>query len=321
MDALYFPYLSLPPATWVNPALLFFDQLALIAPDGGDRALHDPRTRRLVDLNMVRPEVPRGVWNDEEDRMLLSYLLGRASAARKNPGRIARVHAGKLAYGMLAEQLVAAGMMARTDDGWIEGPEWVAAHLMSYIALQVSASSRRPLPLITDERAAAGVMVGPRDFMLERRRVKAATRLLPVPADARPEEIAEFRERHQPELRTFRDYVNGLISSDPASAAGEDRFEERLRLAAEVRAHLVGQMQSFSWGERGVAVALVLLPTAAAPLDHAPWTFGAGLIGLGLTGLQTAALRNRRRGAEDSRLIYSAKVAARWPPTAASTLW
>lgn len=33
MDALYFPHFSLPPSTWVNPTLLFFDQLAAIAPE------------------------------------------------------------------------------------------------------------------------------------------------------------------------------------------------------------------------------------------------------------------------------------------------
>ena len=321
MDALYFPYLSLPPATWVHPALLFFDELALIAPDGGDRALHDPRTRRLLDLGMVRPEVPRGGGNAEDERILMSYLLGRATGSRRDAGRVARVHAGKLAYGPLAENLVSAGLMTRTDHEWLEGPEWVATHLMSYLALQISSQSPRPLSLITDENVAADVMAGRVGDPRGRRRVLAATRLLPVPPDTRPEDIAEFRDRHRRDLATFRKYVNDLITFDPGTAAGERRFEERLGVALEARAHLVGEMRDFGWVERGVAIALVALPTVAAPLDHAPWTMAAGLVGLGLTGWQLAAAGDRRRHAEDSRLVYSAKVVRRFPPTAASTMW
>ena len=319
MDALYFPYLNLPASTWVNPALLFFDCLAVIAPDGGERAWHDRRTRELIELQMVRPEVPRG-WDDQEDRALLSYLLGRASASRSDSA-IARVHAGKLAYGGLAEGLIEARLLVRTDDNWLEGPEWVVAHLMSYLALQISAHSPRSLPLVTDQRAAARVMVGPREAVLESRRIRAVSRLLPVPPGARPSELAAFREQHGRELRNFRDYLNALITRDPFNPDGEDRLEARIRQAEELRAHLVGEMRSFDWRDRGIAISILALSTGAALPDHAPWTFGAGLVGLGLTGAQALSSRERRRRAENSRLIFAAKVAGRWPASAASTLW
>jgi hypothetical protein len=320
MDALYFPHLSLPPSTWVNPALLFFDRLGVIAPDGGGPSLHDRRTHELIDLNMVWREVPGAGWEDHEDHALLSYLLGLATATRDN-APIVRVHAGKLAYGMLAEELIRAGLLARGQDRWLEGPEWVVAHLMSYLALQISAHAEMQLPLITDQGTAAQVMVGPRQASLDSRRLRAVTRLLAVPPDARLADIASFRERHSRELRSFRNYITALITRDPADATGGERFEERLREAREVRAHLVGEMESFNWRESGIAIAITALSTGAARLDHAPWTVGAGLVGLGLIGMQALSARDRRRRAEGSRLVYAAKVSRRWPGAAASTLW
>lgn len=320
LDALYFPYLSLPPSTWVNPALLFFDRLALITPDGGGRLWQDQRTRELVGRDMVRPITPRGDWGGDEDHRLASYLLGRASGTR-SPGRIARVHAGKLAYGHLASELIGSGLLTDTGGGWLQGPDWVVAHLMSYLALQISEHSDDPLPLITDERAAARVMAGPRETAPISRKLRAVTSLLPVPPDARIADIDTFRQRHRRELDSFRSYVNVLISCDPASQEGEERFEGRLRDAQDVRRHLVGEMRDFNWRERGLAITILALATGAAPLDDAPWTFGAGLIGLGLTGMQALSVRERQRRAETSRMIYAARVAGRWPATAAATLW
>lgn len=147
------------------------------------------------------------------------------------------------------------------------------------------------------------------------------TRLLPVPPDARPADLAAFREQHGRELRSFRDYINALITRDPSDTGGDERFEERIRQAEEVRGHLVGEMQSFDWRDRGLAISILALSTGAASLDHAPWTLGAGLIGLGLTSAQTLSARGRRRRAEESRLVYATKVSSRWPASAASTLW
>ena len=180
MEALYFPHLSLPASTWVNPALLFFDRLAIIAPDrSGDPGLHDPRTRELLDRDMVRLATADGSWGGRSEQILLSYMLGLASGRRQG-GAISRINVGKLAYGPLAAELERAGLLARTGGPWLEGPEWVVAHLMSYLALRIADHSRTPLPLVTDQRAAARTMIGSREATLDSRRLRAATRLLPV---------------------------------------------------------------------------------------------------------------------------------------------
>ena len=114
--------------------------------------------------------------------------------------------------------------------------------------------------------------------------------------------------------------MNALVTRDPMDEPGEDRLEVRLREAEGVRAHLMGEMRAFDWRERGTSVTIMALAAGAAPLDHAPWTLGAGLVGLGLTGLQAVAANRRRRRAAQSRLVYSALVAGRWSPTATSTL-
>src|SRR3954469_7819166 len=117
MEALYFPHLSLPAATWVNPALLYFDRLAVIAPEGPHAGLFDRRTDELISLGMARTVTPHGAWDNRENAAFMAYMLGRASGA-KSFDRIARLHAGKLAYTPLAEGLEEAGLLARLEGGW-----------------------------------------------------------------------------------------------------------------------------------------------------------------------------------------------------------
>lgn len=269
---------------------------------------------------MLRTETPNGQWGGADDQKFLAFMMGRASAI-KSTGKIARVHAGKLVYGELAAQLIRARMLMNAGDGWLEGPEWVAAHLMSYLALQISQNADRPLHLISDERAAVQTMVGSGEANGMYRRLRGVTRLLPVPPGARIADIDAFRRGHRPELERFRHYVNELIIRDAVDAHGEQRFEERLREAERLRDHLTGEMSSFDWQERGLNITILAITTAAAPLDHAPWTFGAGLIGLGLTGAQAFAAHNRQRRAASSELVYATKVYKRWPSTARSSLW
>lgn len=76
---------------------------------------------------MVRPEMTRGGWSPEKDRTFFSHLLGRASTARGG-SHSARVHGGKLAYGARAADVVGVELLARTEDGWLGGSEWVVAH-------------------------------------------------------------------------------------------------------------------------------------------------------------------------------------------------
>lgn len=321
MEALYFPHLDLPAASWVNPALLFFDGIAVIAPDGAVLDLHGGRTRELVELGMVRPVAPRGGWDGQQDEALVGYLVGRAPSVSDH-GRHARIHAGKLAYAPVMGVLERTGLLARVEGSWLEGPEWVVAHLMSYLALQISSASRAPMSLVTDERAAAAAMVGGgRDGARVSRRVRAVATLLPAPPEVPPAEIADFRERHRRELEIFRSYVDGLVTRDPLDEEGEATFRLRLREAERVREHLAGEVRAADWRPVATAIGISALSAAAAPLDHAPWTFAAGLVGLAALGVQAGGAARRRHAAGDGRLIYSTRVVGHFPPTAAGTLF
>lgn len=249
-----------------------------------------------------------------------SYVFGRASNVRPS-GNVARVHAGKLSYGQLAGALIESRLLVRADDGWLEGPEWVVAHLMSYLALQIFEHSRQPLPLITNELAAARTMVGPVERTTMSRKVRAVTKLLPVPADAQIRHIEEFRNRHREELLRFRTYIDGLIMRDQLDDDGDASFARRLSDAEEVRAHLQGEMRSFDWVAQAIPISITAVSAAAAPLDHAPWTLGAGLFGVGILGAQALAFHRRRGRALKNRMVYAANVADRWPMTTARTMW
>ena len=156
MDALYFPYLSLPASTWVNSALLYFDRLCVIAPQGKHPNLFDQRTLELFDLKLARPIVPN-FWQGDADERFVAYLLGQA-LHKKTVKRFERVHLGKLSHGPIAEALVKARLLTLVDDTWLEGPDWLVAQIMAYLALQVSSHARNPLPLVTDDTPSARLM-------------------------------------------------------------------------------------------------------------------------------------------------------------------
>lgn len=318
MEALYFPHLSLPPSTWVNPALLFFDRLRLISPDGGDPTLYDDRTRELIDLGMAGKAVPRGGWGQSDDSAFISYVLGRASVARAGRS-MARIHLGKLSYGRLPDVLLEAQLLHRAEGFWLEGPEWVIDHMMSYLAFQLSRQSSNRLPLVSDERASA-IPIRKQNVRAMSRRLISVTSLLPVPPDANPKDLEKFRRRHRDELETFRTYVNSLIGADPRTQAGDARFQDRLREAQRVRDHLVNEMATFNWRDFGPTLVVSLATTAAPFIEEAPWSATAAAIGAGMAAGQAMASFRRRRRALDSPLIYATRALGRWAPKAEQTL-
>jgi hypothetical protein len=318
VEALYFPSLSLPSSTWVNPALLFFDRLGVIAPQGPGRNLFDDRTHELIQLGLARPVTPHGLWQEGENDAFISYMLGRASAERSYTS-IQRIHVGKLTYTPIADVLERAGLLIRVDDAWLEGPEWVVGRIMAYLALQTSLHSDRPLPLVTDERAAARVVTGS-EAQATSRRLRAVSRLLPAPADVPPRDLERFRRHNLPELHSFRRYLEQLISRDPLSTTGEASFESRLREAERLRDHLLGEMEGFSWRKQGPVITLSAMAIGASAIEQEPWSAGVGLIGLAIAGAQgAAALRNRRKAAKGP-LVYATRVTGMWQTNLQQTL-
>lgn len=321
LDALYFPHLSLPASTWVNPALLFFDNLAVIAPEGGDQRLHDRRTQELFDLGMARPVHPYTGLSRDDDHAIIAYILGQASNMRPN-GEFARVHAGKLAYSPIGQALLDARLLVATGDGWLEGHAWVVAHVMSYLAHQISAHSRRPLQLITNERAAAKFMVGTGlEGQLMSRRMRAVSRLLPVPPEVPPVEIDRFRRENSSALEQFQTYVTSLVTRAPMTEEGDASFEEALSLAERARDHLTTEMRAFNWREQGALFSISALQIGAAHVEGDQWSMGVGLLGLGISGILAASAARKRNDANNSRLVYATRAVRHWPPSAASALW
>ncbi len=88
MHALYFPNLSLPTSTWVNPALLYFDSIGVIAPFNGGHHLHDARTEALIESGLVQTVSPfLHPWDEAADDWFLGYLV----ALQRTPPKMQRL--------------------------------------------------------------------------------------------------------------------------------------------------------------------------------------------------------------------------------------
>ncbi len=313
MEALYFPSMSLPPATWVNPALLYFDRIGVIAPHGVDIQSYDPRTRELLAEDLVRPVWSHDLWRlgEATDEAFVASLL-RSASRRDANYEVRRIHAGKVAYGDVSRVLCERGLLSRTYGEWLEGPAWLVDSLMTYIAAQISLSSPTPLPLISNDDSASRILMG-RELPAVGRRLEAVTRLLRVPPTAEPSELRAFRDTHREELRRFRLFVTELVARRDEPENGYD-LDTRLAEAERVRDHLEGELSAVSWSGDAPTIALTAIAFGAAAAETALWSAGAGLLAL-LYGLGDVAGRYRvRHDAGREPLAYATQVARNWPP-------
>jgi hypothetical protein len=299
MDALYFPRLSLPHSSWTNPNLLFFDRIGVIAPSQRQRGLFDYRTRELIDREIVIPIDPSEHAVDHDtDEMVLAFLLGKGRSP--NGGPLARIHAGKIGYSILAEELRRGGLLWHVpnyderhhynDDMWLEGPVWVVEHLMNVLALRILA--RNDMSLITDRKdshsAVTGLGRGDARLSETRRRARAIRRLLPVAPDLDVETLLAFRQDHQTELRRFRQYVRELMMS----SRDDQDFRDKVRDAELIRERLALRLQRLP-SRIPPAEIILSLASFAAPIAERSY-LSAAATGLGLGYLVLKHTKQRR---------------------------
>ncbi len=315
VNALYFPYLSLPDPSWTYPNLLFFDQISVIAPRGERHRLFDGRTRALQDYGLVGTIDPAAYPADEAaDVQVLAYLAGVAHTKRR--GRdFGRIHLGKFAYSDLAGELIRIGLlrMQRTDDGyneWLEGPVWAINHLMTVFASRILAGNEG-LPLITDEISSSRLVLGkdPRGQISDRR-VKALARLLPLGPGADIGDIARFKKDHQVELQQFREFITDLTMRDLRAGM----FEARLNDAERLRAHLIGELRAVRSDIPPIQIALSVASVAAPLIENAPYSAAVGVVGLGYLVHSWATRQRRERAVMGDKLVFAALADRRFTP-------
>ncbi len=324
VDALFFPTLSLPSATWTNPNLLFFDQIGVIAPDGDRRNLFDGPTRTLMEYDLVRPVAPERFAraDDEDDGRVVSHCLGMMHAHRSQR-EIAHIHLGKIAHTHLPSELRALQLLWATHHpDWLEGPAWVVGYLMSVLAVRISLHPDINASLVTNEQSAERLVVGLKRVAQDRsvRRLRAVSRLLPVGPDADIAEIVSFRQNHRRELQSFRQFVEALALRHPTGEEGEQNFEARLRGAEELRRHLVGELEAVRESFAPMPLALSVAAIAAPMAEHSPFSTTVGVGGLGYLLYTAARAHQRYRAARKDKLVYAAYAAGRFAARRADDL-
>ncbi|WP_419316816.1 hypothetical protein ACN2C7_10175 [Caulobacter sp. ErkDOM-E] len=299
LQALYFPNLSLPESSWVNPAILYFDRIQVIAPMDQRADLYDRRTEELIGEDVVVPVTPgMSGWDREADARFVRYLTQLPGTQRRDLAP-ARVHLGKLAYTDLADDLRATGQLHEDRDGWLVGPRWAADQVLTYLALQMTTFSREEASLVTDTGAAWTRVTG--ITTSERRRaneLQTVTSLLPVAASTPIRELVRFRRQHARALQEFRDEIISVL------AAGSGDID--LRELHQRRDELVDDLKGFNLVSSTVSVAVTALPIGAALVEGSPWSAGAGIAALALGAWGEAQRGRRAYTARRDPMVYAA---------------
>ncbi|CAN7440682.1 hypothetical protein LJR164_002867 [Phenylobacterium sp. LjRoot164] len=299
VEALYFPNLSLPHSNWVNPAILYFDRIQVIAPMGSWDGLYDRRTEELIGEDLVAPVTPgMNGWNREADDRFVRYLT-QLPAAQKRDSAPASVHLGKLAYTSLVDDLRATGLLQDDGDGWLAAPRWAADQVLTYLALQMTTSSHMEASLVTDTGPAWTRVTGV--AASERRRTRelqAVTSLLPVAASASTTELVRFRRRHKRALLEFRHEIARALSTPDNHL---DLWELQLR-----RDELIADLRGFNIASSSVSVTVTALPIGAALMEGSPWSAGAGMAALAMSAWGEAQRGRRAYTAHRDPMVYAA---------------
>lgn len=299
LQALYFPNLSLPESSWVNPAILYFDRIQVIAPMDRRPDLYDRRTEELIAEDVVLPVTPgMSGWDREADGRFVHYLTQLPRAQRRNVAPT-RVHLGKLAYTHLTDELRATGWLHEDGDGWLVGPQWAANQVLTYLALQMTVFSQDEASLVTDIGAAWTQVTGITPS--ERRRARefqTVTSLLPVAGSTSTRELVRFRRRHARALQEFRDEITSVLAS-------RDRHIE-LRELQQRRDELVADLQGFNIASSAINVTVTALPIGAALIEGSPWSAGAGIAALAHGAWNEARRGQRAYVARRDPMVYAA---------------
>lgn len=312
-EALYFPRLSLPASNWVNPAILFFDRIQVIAPLGAYEDLYDRRTLRLIDADIVSPSTP-GVehWDTAADERFID-LLDRLPAARKRDVAPTNVHMGKLSFTRLGDALSALNLLKPERDGWFTAPAWVANEVLTYLALQMSAHAETPASLVTDSgpawTRATGLTPAERR---QGRRLAAVAKLLPAAPQASVEDLIRFRRRHARALAEFHQVIADLTAADHRGSMEEIDASLALLEAEQRRDELIRDLRGANLFTASMQIGLTALPIAAAIMEGSPWSAGAGLPAVGYQLFEQGRQGVRSIRARRNPMIYAAIARARF---------
>lgn len=235
-NAIYFPYINVPPDPWLLRMLLYWDRLSAIVPFEyhyePDR--FEPKMREMVEAGLVNPIAP-GMYLGGIDGFAAPFLrfVERWRRTRWS-GREwpqTQIHAEKL--DSLVQPLVEMGVARKIDGLWYDMPTPVANSFMAHLASALGQVAEIDAAPVTHSASLgqslrATGLAAKRDALLEI--------LFPIPHVSEKltlDDIVEFKARHQPLAARFRERVQDecILLAD-----GTTNKSDCMRLAASCRA-------------------------------------------------------------------------------------
>lgn len=323
MTMMYYPFVH-PPRTVLWQALLYWDELTSIAPEGGYQFGRDLVV--LGDRGLYRPthadDLPSRARADlvSDLRQVVEELPGEDLVPVPGPlGPDNRVYWGKLPY-EVENDLVEIGALVPQED-MLRASPLLLSRLMVVLAKHLAAAARGVIPF-TDSPSANQVAFAPLGPDLQHRRCWQLQigHLLPVPAHDVPlAKVLEFRDAYDDERQELARAVGKLLlsMSEPGDEADPVVVQRQIEKSVR-RLERAGQGRGILWMERSLWVFAGLGAAAAGvyALPHDAWLFTA-LSGLGIS---VATVITRAGISTDFAYLQhlrSTFPAAPWPTTAA----
>jgi Family of unknown function (DUF6236) len=295
---MYYPFVH-PPRSVLWQALLYWDELTSITPEGGYEI--GPELEVLQDHGLYRPTYvdalpgPANRALVDDMRQVVAELPDRDLIPVPGPLRANnRLHWGKLPY-QVQDELLAKGALIPRDDMLLASPV-LLSQLMVVLAKHLAAATRGTIPF-TESPSAQHVAFAP----LGQPNVPAwpcwqvqIGQFLPVPADDAPlEKVLAFRELYADEREELAKAVGRLLlrlsAMETSSGADPDQAREWIDEAVRQIKKAAGQLEkaghgdNIVWLKRGLLV-LGGLGIAGASV-FAPPVLAAMLVALSGVGI------------------------------------
>lgn len=314
-NAIYFPYINVPPDPWLLRMLLYWDRLSAIVPMDyqSNPDLFEPKMRDMVSAGLVNAIAP-GMYLGRLDGFAESFLKYADQWCR--PGRNGRqwpqmrIHAEKLDY--LVRPLVEKGIAHEVDGPWYEMPTPVANRFMAHLATALGQIDQVDAAPVTNSASLGQSLwktglVAKRDALLEI--------LFPMPANSEKltlSDIVEFKARHQALAARFRERVQEECILLPDGTTQEERWDRIQALGGRLQGEVgeIAEVMRGRWKKLVFGKVLPVLAPAIPLIDAVLPSQAAIVVGAafssGLAGYQSSLMHAADNAVRRRPLAYVA---------------
>ena len=320
-NAIYFPYINVPPDPWLMRMALYWDQVKAIVPMEfqWNPELLEPKMRDMISAGLVQALAPMeylgGIDGFADDFLKSVERWQRpASGGREMPQTV--IHAEKLHR--LVQPLVEMGLARHVKGGdWYEMPSPVASRFMAHLARALGAVKAIDADPVTNV-ASLGHSVWKTGITAKRDALLVV--LFPVPDGSvalKLEDIVEFKAKHQPLAARFRQQLHDECVLMANAATDEERqtlmeaMGRKLQgQVDEISDAMKGRWQKIFLGRLSPGIPLISLLDANATQVS---TFIGGLASAGLAKFQASQAKATEDASLRKPMAYVALARDRLP--------